>query len=276
MDSSSVYHASAPSSSVQKFTTVDLIDACYGNNGGKIDDKASAQVEKIVCAGFTGDINAYPTGWTLTPLMQAGMTGTSSMVKILIRAGANVNLRLAGSGIDFIDALQVAAIFGNHEVITELVNAGANVFQATSLGRNALHLAAQYGHHRAVSVLVNLYGAHIDLLDVTHKSALRLACFIGETECAQVLVAAGANPFSILGFDRTSIECARLMGHHSTALVIESMLPSREVALGHLADIAEATGLIPDLADVVVYHLCVYSEEHDGLANEYLEYGRAA
>ena len=44
---------------------------------------------------------------------------------------------------------------------------------------------------------------------------------------------------------------------------------SRAAALLYLADVADATGINADLADVVLYHRCVFDSRHCGLAEEF-------
>ena len=48
------------------------------------------------------------------------------------------------------------------------------------------------------------------------------------------------------------------------------MLPSRTEAYALLGDVVESTGVDPDLANLVLQHLCVVNSSHRGLVDEYI------
>ncbi len=60
-------------------------------------------------------------------------------------------------------SLHVASMLGNCELITVLLQSGANVQAVTRDGHSALHVATKAGHDEAVSLLLNS-GAQPDIL----------------------------------------------------------------------------------------------------------------
>ena len=130
-----------------------------------------------------------------------------------------------------------------------------------------LHYAIVEGHTEVAALLLAA-GASVDPLNSAGWTPLHYACMFGHTETAVLLVAAGADAHRPDDVDITSLFYAQ---HYSPAthVALLDMLPSRATALGLLEDVIDATGLNADLADVVLYHRCVFDSRHCGLAEEY-------
>ncbi|KAK0761775.1 hypothetical protein N5P37_004574 [Trichoderma harzianum] len=90
--------------------------------GGWVPDsaKASAILQLVLeRCGAGANLNPYPYG---TPLQQACFAGQRDKIHILLSAGADIH---AESG-QFGDAIQTASMHGNGEIVTDLLDKGAN------------------------------------------------------------------------------------------------------------------------------------------------------
>ena len=130
--------------------------------------------------------------------------------------------------------------------------------------------AAYHDHADIISILLAA-GASIDIAGDDGWTVLHYACFYSATESAVLLVAAGANPHQPDSDGDTPLSIAR----GDTLAALRDMLPSRATALALLEDIVDTTSLNADLADVVLYHRCVFNSSHCGLAEEYRAARRA-
>lgn len=87
--------------------------------------------------------------------------------------------------------LHVAARYGSTEVIRILDRAGANPNLRDNNGETALHLAARKGHIRALSLLV--YTTDTEYLNIEGETALHLAISINRLPAVAALVNGGAS-----------------------------------------------------------------------------------
>ena len=94
----------------------------------------------------------------LTALHVAAFHDHASLVKVLIEAGADVNVRASivkpGIHADMYTALFVAAMRGHALVVMELIMAGADVNIASSKDCTPLFIAAEKGHDDVVALLI--------------------------------------------------------------------------------------------------------------------------
>jgi ankyrin repeat protein len=149
----------------------------------------------------------------LTPLGMVGPSCDLEITKLLIDKGANVNARfhsgatilhglpyakhanrhramaelLVSGGAD-VDAetdrerntpLDMAAMFGNTDVLEVLLAAGADVHHVNSYGKRPLHSAAIAGQAEIVALLL-AHGAEVDAMDQFGMTALHMAASRGE------------------------------------------------------------------------------------------------
>jgi len=99
------------------------------------------------------DVNAISANRTfarnVTPLHSAAASNRTSMVKLLLAGGANVNAVQDGG----YTALHSAAFNGNEEIIELLLSHGADVARTTDEGKTALMLATEKRHAPVVALL---------------------------------------------------------------------------------------------------------------------------
>lgn len=132
-----------------------------------------AQDEAVQAAIKRGiDINAIGSNGQ-TALMYAAFYGHISTVKILIKAGANLDIL---SDEDFAGTAKTALIFASnrHEVIKILAKAGANVNMRSPDGLTTLMYAAMCGDSTAVEALIEA-NADLNIRDNRGNTAIMYA-----------------------------------------------------------------------------------------------------
>ena len=104
----------------------------------------------------------------VTALWFASLRGHAAVVKELIEAGADVNVRAtvfkhipasvksntSGNTVSDVTPLMIAAHDGHTPVVIELIKAGADVNVPRSDGVTPLHMAARKGHEACVALLI--------------------------------------------------------------------------------------------------------------------------
>jgi ankyrin repeat protein len=148
-----------------------------------------------------------------TPLITAASYGDADVARVLIDAGAEIDVLATGDagGVPGGSALLHAAVFGNTEVVDVLAAAGARVRSlveaaavgniggrvtpASPLAERVLALTMAAAHDR-VEVIEELLGAGtpVDALDGFGRRALQAAAENGRPGSVSVLLAAGADP----------------------------------------------------------------------------------
>jgi ankyrin repeat protein len=181
------------------------------------------QVRELVEAGAALDSrNAYPEGTSflvkllpgtrhlagLSPLHIASEKRHIDVVKYLILNGAEVNVRdyQARTPLSL-----VAASHGDMEIVTLLVEGGADVDPVDSRGYTPLIHAARLGNTGLVRYLLSK-GALADRWTRDGRTALLFAADDGRAEIASLLLAKGADPNETLGNVQPPLQVAVLKG----------------------------------------------------------------
>lgn len=94
------------------------------------------------------DINLVDETWSGSPLHQAAAAGNRDLVRMLLDAGAKVNLNCKGW-----TALHAAAWHGDREIVEMLLAAGAEIDMAQSWGWRPIHNALWQNHFEIVRLL---------------------------------------------------------------------------------------------------------------------------
>lgn len=107
-----------------------------------------AAIKRLLAAGV--DVNSWNTGaggWTA--LVIAAVSGHEDVVTTLLDAGADVDARSEGGA----TPLMAAALTGQSAVAEALISAGADTKAANASGVTALHIAKQKGHIEIAGLL---------------------------------------------------------------------------------------------------------------------------
>lgn len=123
-----------------------------------------------------------------TPFIVAAKASQLDILSLLINEGADVEATDKFS----LTALHWSAKNGNTAVLNFLMQNGVQIEAKTKRNDTALHLAANYNHLNIVSALLN-YGACIDTENREGNTPLKIAISNGNLEIARRLKGAGAS-----------------------------------------------------------------------------------
>lgn len=136
------------------------------------------------------EVNA-PRGDGMTALHWAAQRGSVEIARLLIQAGARVDVL---TRIGDHTPLHVAARAGHEAVIGDLLAAGADVNSATATGATALHFASASGRADAIRLLL-AGGADADAREPEWgQTPLMFAAAAGRVEAVRALLEGGADP----------------------------------------------------------------------------------
>ena len=122
-----------------------------------------------------------------TALHRAGQKACTDVVRVLIDAGADVEIKNAHGRSPLHCALEVL------DIVKMLVEAGAGVRDTDDEGDTCLTLAAYFGQTETVRYLVGLPEVEMNHRDGDNKTALQCAVEENQKDMVQVLIAAGAD-----------------------------------------------------------------------------------
>ncbi|XP_066274066.1 ankyrin-1-like [Branchiostoma lanceolatum] len=149
------------------------------------------------------------------PLHQAATRGHVGVAELLIKAGAQVDIRD-----EFGRApLHMAAVGGHVGVAELLLKAGAQVDSRDEGGSVPLHWAASGGHVGVAELLLKA-GAQVDSRDETGGVPLHKAATKGHVGVAELLLKAGAQVDSRDGAGNTPLSLAAYGGHVGVAEIL--------------------------------------------------------
>jgi len=134
------------------------------------------------------NINAQEKLYGNTALVVASKYGYTEIVKLLLEAGADVNVKNK----DGETALMKASYNGYTEIVKMLIDAGADVNIKDRYGTTALMLASLYGYTEIVELLIKA-GANVNIKNSYGGTALRWASANGSTKIVELLKEAGAK-----------------------------------------------------------------------------------
>jgi cytohesin len=178
---------------------------------GKIDE-----VNKLIEAGV--DVNRkFDLGASrdITPLYFAVLTGEADMGKLLIDAGADVDINFKG-----VNLLHVSGIYGGNEAVTELLIAnGLDVnAKCTASGETKdttpLHAAAGKGNIEVAEVLIR-NGAELEARILQNQNTpLHLAVRNNHKAVVTLLIAQGADVNAKTKHGETPLDLGISKGHN--------------------------------------------------------------
>ncbi|KAL9630398.1 MAG: hypothetical protein Q9204_004740, partial [Flavoplaca sp. TL-2023a] len=123
-----------------------------------------------------------------TALIFASRYGTTKMVDMLLRYGADIN----SDGGDNETALHFALKTGSIDRLNHLLACGADVNRQDYSGETAPHIASKKGNLAGMVVLL-AYGANMEVPSYDGKTALIFAVEKGNEDCVLTLLRNGAN-----------------------------------------------------------------------------------
>lgn len=134
------------------------------------------------------DVNQQTPNFQTTPLLRAIDEQDAEMVKLLLSAGADVNLAsMSGT------PLTAAAWRNSTDIVQMLIDAGADVNALDYQGKTALSESILLGKSQHVSRLIRA-GADVNLADSKGTTPLHQAIMQDQVTIVRALLAAGADP----------------------------------------------------------------------------------
>jgi hypothetical protein len=124
----------------------------------------------------------------LMPLYYAALLGFSTVTRLLLDKGAEVN----SEGGYYGNALQAASAGGHEQIVKMLLDAGAEVNAQGGKYGNALQAASAGGHEQIVKTLLDA-GAEVNAEGGYYGNALQAASLGGHEQVVKTLLNAGAH-----------------------------------------------------------------------------------
>lgn len=157
-----------------------------------------------------------------TPLHLAASGGHLSMVRALVRAGADADVEDENGD----TPLHLAVFRGFEQVVEELVTAGASVDTIDAEGETPLHTASAHGSLGMVRAILRgsrgdtstLLLCHTDHLEM---SPLHRAALGGHCDVMEELLSRGSSLHSLAGNTRTPLHAVRVLYFLYTTSVCE-------------------------------------------------------
>jgi len=144
------------------------------------------QIQRLVVEG-TG-VNEK-TSQDETPLVIAALAGQGEIASYLLQRGADIDARNLGG----LTALHAASYAGHTDIVALLIARGAAVNDAdNAFGVTPLHLASEENHLETTRVLL-AHGADITLLEVNGYNAVSRAGWREHWDIVSALLAKGAS-----------------------------------------------------------------------------------
>ena len=148
-----------------------------------------------------------------TPLALSVKNGYIKCSEMLIKAGADVNATLyTGNS----SALMLAVQVNSSTIVNLLLQAGASVNSQNRDGETALINAIEWGNACCLNVLIQS-GADVNMTYQNDETALMLALIRGYTECVDELINAGADVNVKSGTGETALSYA-LIGRNDACI----------------------------------------------------------
>uniref|UniRef100_A0A8C5L6L9 Ankyrin repeat domain-containing protein 6 n=1 Tax=Jaculus jaculus TaxID=51337 RepID=A0A8C5L6L9_JACJA len=123
-----------------------------------------------------------------TPLHLAANKGHLSVVRILLKAGCDLDVQDDGEQ----TALHRATVVGNTEIITALIQEGCALDRQDKDGNTALHEASWHGFSQSAKLLIKA-GANVLAKNKAGNTALHLACQNSHSQSTRVLLLGGSG-----------------------------------------------------------------------------------
>ncbi|CAH3150812.1 unnamed protein product [Porites lobata] len=212
-------HINAVTFLIRNGADVDLQDQNYGETALFCAVRGfDASCEVLNCLTKNGaDINASSKRM-LTPLMIAAKMGCINAVTFLMECGAIVDLqdKDGKTALHYaVHALHHACRFhGSCEILSCLIETGADVNARAKNKSTPLMMACEYGHLNAVTFLTE-HGAHAGLRDEDDKTALHYAVCGSDVSCEilSYLIGIGADVNACAKNKGTPLMIAAENGH---------------------------------------------------------------
>lgn len=178
--------------------------AGYHKNHNKFHGNPEYEMKRELTCRLLCEAGANPNiknkAHSQTPLIIATRQGLFPICKLLIKHGADVNIRRLHDA-----PLHFAAADGNIELCKLFINSNADLNFQNEHGHTALAEAALFGHELIGELLIEA-GADIHIQDVNGNTALMLAANYNLESMCSTLLNAGANIYTKAKNNATALD----------------------------------------------------------------------
>ncbi|KAM3960417.1 LOW QUALITY PROTEIN: protein fem-1 homolog CG6966-like [Aphomia sociella] len=185
--------------------TTPLVIACRNGHYDVAEyliERCKADIEQPGSVTFDGEtIEGAP------PLWCAAAAGHLPLVKLLVRAGANVNSTTRTHS----TPLRAACFDGHYDIVKFLVENGADIEIANRHGHTCLMIACYKGHIRIAKYLLSL-NADVNRKSVKGNTALHDCAESGSLHILKMLIGHGAT-MDVDSYGMTPLLAASVTGH---------------------------------------------------------------
>lgn len=156
--------------------------------------------------------------YQFTMLHTAVKQGYRQCVNILIKAGADVNMRDddnsdGSQSTDGDTPLQLACMYGYDDIVRDLVEAGAKMLSERA-GYNPLLTASEFGWVSIVAFLAETFPEEVNRRNSKGNTPLSVACRHGHVDISKILLANGAFiDVRLPNTGNTPLHIASMNGH---------------------------------------------------------------
>ncbi len=177
-----------------------------------------------------------------TPVMVCCCGDGTDILTYLIERGANLDLQNSLGN----TALHFAAMYKKHLSMALLLQHGANAKLATNDGNTALILSAINNSPKCETLLLQ-HGVAVDAVDTDGRTALRLASLYGDLSIVELLVEGGSDIEIADNRGRKARDIARERNH--TAIVEYLRTPLKDKRWQRRSGLAMVRSSIRDVED---------------------------
>lgn len=203
-----------------------------------IKDKDIKKVKELVAKGADVNYQKHEHSWS--HLMQASYQANHELMTILLDFGADVNFQNISKDTALIKSLP----YGDAQTIKLLVDAGADVQQKNVVGESALASASYHNRIKVIPALLEL-GADVNERGRAGRTAIMWASSKGGVELVKLLLKSGAD-ISIKDDDGwTALMHASSSDHTETVQAFEDFIQEKELtsAAERVDDVSSVFGI---------------------------------
>lgn len=201
-------------------TNIDAVDANGFTALGRAAANGRVNLMGILMA-YNADLNKCGKNGRNPPLHAAVFGDEIAAVRLLVDAGADLELKAIEMHGESTTALWQAADAGSAEILQMLIEAGADVSTADEDQCSALFAATRKGEPAIVQMLVDA-GAPVDAASDVGITPLQIAAGRGFLDVVSMLLKAGANVNHVNEYGESTLYKAVFSGDHP--LVVARLL----------------------------------------------------
>ncbi|XP_030379870.1 ankyrin-3 [Scaptodrosophila lebanonensis] len=149
--------------------------------------------------------------------LRAARSGDLGRVLEFIETGQITDINTCNA--NGLNALHLAAKDGYVDIVSELLQRGINVDNATKKGNTALHIASLAGQKDVIKQLIQ-YNANVNVQSLNGFTPLYMAAQENHDGCVRFLLAKGANPSLATEDGFTPLAVAMQQGHDKVVAVL--------------------------------------------------------